>query len=97
MNEPVNLRRYVVSWVTPVHGAREPVHRRRDRLMEQCSTVIGLDVHKETISVAILPPGAERVVDTMKIPNTSTALEQLVRRLVPRGPLAFVYEAGPCG
>ena len=65
--------------------------------MEQSSTVVGLDVHKETITVAILPPDAEHVVDTMKIPNTSTAIEQLVRRLAPRGPLAFVYEAGPCG
>lgn len=65
--------------------------------MEQCSTIIGLDVHKETITAAVLPPGAERVVETLKIPNTPRTLEALVRRLQPRGPLAFVYEAGPCG
>ena len=65
--------------------------------MEQCSTIIGLDVHKDTITAAVLPPHAERVVETLKIPNTLRALEVLVRRLAPRGALAFVYEAGPCG
>jgi len=65
--------------------------------MEQCSTIVGLDVHKETIAAAVLPHGAERVVETLKIPNTQSALEALVRRLQPRGSLAFVYEAGPCG
>jgi len=65
--------------------------------MQQCSTIIGLDVHKDTITAAVLPSGAERVVETLKIQNTVSALETLVRRLAPRGPLAFVYEAGPCG
>ena len=65
--------------------------------MQQESTIIGLDVHKDTITAAILPPQAERVVETLKIPNTAAALASLVQRRAPRGPLAFVYEAGPCG
>lgn len=65
--------------------------------MEQDSTIIGLDVHKDSITAAILPPTAERVMETVKIPNTPRALEALVQRLTVRGPLAFVYEAGPCG
>jgi len=65
--------------------------------MEQETTSIGLDVHKATSTAAVLPPGAERVVETLKLPNTPRALAVLVRRLQPRGPLAFVYEAGPCG
>lgn len=65
--------------------------------MEQCSTIVGLDVHKDSITAAILPPQAERVVESVKIPNTPSALEALVRRLASRGPLSFVYEAGPCG
>ena len=65
--------------------------------MQQDSTMVGLDVHKESLTAAILPPHAERVVETLKIPNTPEALAALVRRLASRGPLAFVYEAGPCG
>lgn len=65
--------------------------------MQQDTTIVGLDVHKDTITAAVLPPDAERVVETVKIPNTSSALAALVQRLQPRGPLAFVYEAGPCG
>ena len=65
--------------------------------MQQESTIIGLDVHKATITAAVLPPDAERVMETLKILNTPSALEALVRRLQPRGLLAFVYEAGPCG
>lgn len=65
--------------------------------MEQDSTIIGLDVHKDTITAAVLPPTAARVVETLTIPNTLSALETLVRRLAPRGSLRFVYEAGPCG
>lgn len=66
--------------------------------MEQCSTIVGLDVHKDTITVAVLPPRAEHVMETLKVPNTPRAIEALVQRLAHRaGPLAFVYEAGPCG
>lgn len=65
--------------------------------MEQYNTVVGLDVHKDTLTVAVLPPNAERVSQTMQIRNDPMAISQLVRRLTPHGPLAFVYEAGPCG
>lgn len=98
MNEPVNLRRYVVSWVTPVHGAREPIHMRRDRLMEQSSTVVGWDVSKKTVVTGVLPLGAERVTETRTIENVPKVIEQEVRRLMHRhGAVVFVYEAGPCG
>ena len=58
---------------------------------------MGLDVHQDTIPAALLPPHAERVVETLKIPNTPETIATLVRRWAARGPLAFVYEAGPCG
>ena len=40
--------------------------------MEQDTIIIGLDVHKETITAAVLPPGAERVVETLKIPTAGS-------------------------
>lgn len=57
-------------------------------------THLGLDVHKETIAVALLRPG-EVVPDERVIPNTPEALRKLVGN-GPR-PLAACYEAGPTG
>src|SRR3970040_2283310 len=94
MEEPATC---VVPWVTPSHGAGEPIHIRRCRLMNNGSTVIGLDVHKETVVAAVLPPDAERARETVTIENHPKAVERLVTRLAARGPVAFVYEAGPCG
>ena len=65
--------------------------------MNNGSTVIGLDVHKETVVAAVLPPDAERARETVTIENHPKAVERLVTRLAARGPVAFVYEAGPCG
>lgn len=65
--------------------------------MNNYSTVVGLDVHKETIVAAVLPPGSERFALTTKIPNQASNLKQFVRSLSARAPLEFVYEAGPCG
>jgi len=67
-----------------------------DRTRRQ-ATVVGLDVHKETIVAAVLPPHAERPIETGTIPHTPETLAQLVRRLATNGPVTFVYEAGPCG
>jgi len=65
--------------------------------MDQHSTVIGLDVHKETITVAILPRDAARPQEILTIENHTRAIERLVKRLTQRNEVVFVYEAGPCG
>lgn len=66
--------------------------------MEQYSTIGGLDVHKETVVVAVLPVGADRIAETTRIENHPKAIEKLVQRLKARyRMLTFVYEAGPCG
>lgn len=61
------------------------------------TTVVGLDVHKESIAAASLPPGLDCATEHMKIENNPIAIEKLVRRVAARGPVEFVYEAGPCG
>ena len=60
---------------------------------------VGLDVHKETITVALAESGVRNEVrEYGKIPNTQAALEALVGRLARGGrELRFCYEAGPCG
>lgn len=60
-------------------------------------TVVGLDVHKDTIMAAVLPPGADNPLPEVQIPNHPAAIRKWVTRWASRGPLVFVYEAGPCG
>jgi len=59
---------------------------------------VGLDVHKDTIAVAIAKAGREGAESLGIISNDSTSIIKLVRRLEKNGrKLAFCYEAGPCG
>jgi transposase len=59
---------------------------------------IGLDVHKETIAVAIAPEGDTEVRDYGIIGGTLDALDKVIKKLQQPGvELRFVYEAGPCG
>ena len=80
--------------------------------MQQPTRFIGLDVHKDTIVVAITAAGeAGKASAYGTIANTSAALQSLVTRLRQDNPTAanpasvgatsgamrFCYEAGPCG
>lgn len=61
---------------------------------------IGLDVHKDSIAVAIAPAN-EKVNEVHfygNIANTSQQLSKLIKTLHKSyQELEFVYEAGPCG
>src|SRR5208282_126823 len=74
--------------------------RHRRRVMEQLTRFIGMDVHKDTIVVAVTATGdVGKATPYGTFPNTAAALEKLVKRLQQAGggPLKFCYEAGPCG
>ena len=60
---------------------------------------IGLDVHKESIVVAVASGGLRgEVREFGRIANTATALDRLLRKLGSDGTiLRFCYEAGPSG
>ena len=65
--------------------------------MPNNNMVVGMDVHKKTIVVAVLYPGAEQVSERQTVENTPEAVEALVRHVARRGNPVFCYEAGPCG
>src|SRR6478609_3720640 len=59
---------------------------------------IGLDVHKDSIAVAIAPQNTTEVRRYGIIGGTLDAVDKLLKRLSqPNIELRLVYEAGPCG
>jgi len=60
------------------------------------STHIGLDVHKDTIAVAILRPGTAEC-DELTIDNSPQAIRRLISRHPEPQALRVCYEAGPTG
>ena len=57
---------------------------------------LGLDVHADTIAVAVAEPSGE-VRSLGVIPNRPEAVAKLIRKLGSRKHLRACYEAGPCG
>jgi transposase len=57
---------------------------------------VGLDVHAETIAVAVAEQG-EEVRFLGVLPNREESVRKLVRKLGPLEQLRFCYEAGPTG
>jgi transposase len=57
---------------------------------------IGLDVHAETIAVAVAEPSGE-VRALGVIPNRPEAIGRLMKKLAADGPVRVCYEAGPTG
>jgi transposase len=65
--------------------------------MEEFTAHVGLDVHKDSITIA-LAVGQEEPVEFGQIANEPSAVRRTVERLARRhGRLRFAYEAGPCG
>ncbi len=62
------------------------------------SKYVGMDVHKETIAVAIAKEGRGEPVYYGEIPNNGESIRKLVKKVGSNGErVSFCYEAGPCG
>lgn len=60
--------------------------------MEQFIKYVGLDVHKETITVSVADEGRGRARIIGTIPNNSAAVIKLIKKLSPDGVvLSFCY------
>jgi transposase len=65
---------------------------------EFSSDYVGLDVHKDSIAVAVARWGRGEPEYLGEIANSAAAIRKLLKRLSPDGEvLSFCYEAGPCG
>ena len=58
---------------------------------------VGLDVHKDSITIAVAEQGREPAYVYAEIPNDWGALRRKLSRLAAKSQLRCCYEAGPCG
>jgi transposase len=67
--------------------------------MKKSTIFVGLDVHKNSIEVALADMGRDKEVRSYgTIDGSLEALDKVIRKLVSKNYiLNFVYEAGPCG
>ena len=66
--------------------------------MKEFSKYVGLDVHKDTIAVAVADADGGEVRFVGEIAHTPEAITKLVRQLKRGGArISWCYEAGPCG
>ena len=64
--------------------------------MAKASTFVGLDVHKNSIVIALLRPGQATPLE-WKVRNEPMAVHRLIRKLEHEDGVQCCYEAGPTG
>jgi transposase len=64
--------------------------------MQESITYVGMDVHTDTIAIAVLSPRA-RKPDLRIIDNTPKTVRRTFKKLKKDARLKCCYEAGPCG
>jgi len=63
--------------------------------MNESITYVGMDVHKESIRVAMINPGQKELVEWSQKNSSVSLIKRLKRKAT--GTLFCCYEAGPCG
>ncbi|SDP83036.1 Transposase [Ralstonia sp. 25mfcol4.1] len=73
-------------------------NRSTEAIMSSIRLFVGLDVHRNTIAIALAAPGRDGEIRFIgNFANQPTAIIAQLRRLEARhGPIKCAYEAGPC-
>jgi hypothetical protein len=88
-----------IAWV--IHAGVDGATHRRSRPVSSIAaagglTYLGLDVHRDTISVAVLRPRRD-AAEVDRIANDEPSIRRLVAQFPDRRRLPACYEAGPTG
>lgn len=63
----------------------------------QSTTFVGIDLHQDSVAVAVLPAGARECGDVRTLPNDLPKLRRFFERRSAKGAVRACYEAGGCG
>ena len=66
-------------------------------VVAESTTFVGVDLHQDAVTLAVLPGAAKECRDVRTLPNDRTKLRRFFRRLREQGPVRACYEAGGCG
>lgn len=69
------------------HGARE----------QESKLYVGMDVHKDTVMVAVLPEGAPEPTVVKRLPNKAAKIRRWLARMSRQGEVWACYEASGAG
>lgn len=65
--------------------------------MSRSIIYLGMDVHKESVTIAILPAGAAAPTRVDRLPNELAKLRRYLHRQADQGELRACYEASGAG
>jgi transposase len=65
--------------------------------MSRSIIYLGLDVHQDSITIAVLPAGAPAPIRVERLPNDLAKLRRFCERLAAQGDLRACYEASGAG
>src|SRR5262245_60555346 len=65
--------------------------------MSQPTQFVGIDLHQDSVVLAVLPEGAERFSRIEESLNEPARLRRFFQKVSKAGPVRACYEAGGCG
>jgi len=65
--------------------------------MVQSTVFVGMDVHQDSVMVAVLPGSAKECEEIRELPHDLSKIRKLFARLSKRGSVQACYEASGCG